>query len=80
MAGEKGFSVFSIVGDAQAAVILQHRALDPGSALSSTNVPISLVTDVNISFCPWCGSSLPEFYGQRKNALERTELRIPLGK
>jgi hypothetical protein len=66
MAGTRGFGVFSVgrFYKDKPAFIIQHRALDlnadpPMFAPS----PLSLVSEMHIQFCPWCGTQLEEFYG-----------------
>jgi hypothetical protein len=37
---------------------------------------MSLVSDVHIHFCPWCGTDLLEMYRSTFRELERPELRV----
>lgn len=66
IAGTRGFGVFS-VGDfyeGEPAFIIQHRAMEMGADPPSfTASPLSLVSEMHIHFCPWCGKKLHSFYG-----------------
>ena len=56
---------------------LQMRAVDAGAvAQFPDDIPVSLVTEVGIQFCPWCGVSLAEFYAVSAEQVSRPELRI----
>jgi hypothetical protein len=78
-AGCRGFGVFVATGtDSRPLFILQFRALDPGKSLSHADSPISLVSDIQIQFCPWCGADLKKKYGENISELDRSELRVPI--
>ena len=78
-AGTRGIGVFvSMIEGREAAFILQHRALDPGSPVPNTSFPLTTVSDVHIHFCPWCGVRLKEFYQDTYQELERSGLRVPI--
>jgi hypothetical protein len=59
------------------AFTLQYRAVEKGSEelVSSAN-PISLVIDVGMQYCPWCGKHLATCYGKYVNELYRPSLKI----
>lgn len=77
MAGERGFGVFVYRRDGQeACFILQHRAVDQGVVIATTERPVSMVSDIQVQFCPWCGVKLSDFYRNRLLELDRSELRI----
>jgi len=77
MAGSRGFGVFSSTQNrSEPAFILQHRAIDPDSPIPSTDFPLSLVSDVHIQFCPWCGANLRKQYAKSYEELDRSELQI----
>jgi hypothetical protein len=62
MAGSRGFGIFVSTRDSpEPEFILQHRALDKDSPSLKTSYPVSLVSDVQIQFCAWCGVRLREF-------------------
>jgi hypothetical protein len=76
-AGMRGFSVFVSIKDGlPPAFILQHRSLDPGASLDQTDVPLALVSDSHIYFCPWCGANLPKRYNKTFQDLVRSDLKI----
>jgi tetratricopeptide (TPR) repeat protein len=53
MAGSRGFGVFvSMREGSEPRFILQHRSVDPGLPTPNTDYPISLVSDVQMQFCP----------------------------
>lgn len=45
--------------------------------IASEDVPIALVTQTGMAFCPWCGTNLKSFYGLRIDELVRPGLSIP---
>ena len=58
---------------------LQFRAVEGGSEQKVSvppNVAMSLVTDLGVQFCPWCGEKLTKFYRSRINDLYRPDLAI----
>jgi hypothetical protein len=62
---------------------LQFRAVDKGnehlvtSQTASREIPISLVVDVGMQYCPWCGRDLEKWYGDVVDTLYRPNLKIP---
>lgn len=73
----RGFAVFcAIEPEVKAWFVLQHRAIEPGGAYPNSEEPLSVVSDVQIHFCPWCGMRLQEQYQKRVRDLDRTDLRI----
>jgi hypothetical protein len=62
---------------------LQFRAVDKGdeqsvtSATAALTIPMSLVVDVGMQYCPWCGRDLEKWYGDIADDLYRTDLKIP---
>lgn len=80
MAGSRGFGVFVSTRDGLEPVfILQHRSIDPGAPTPNTEYPISLVSDVQMQFCPWCGVKLKDWYRNALKDLDRSELKVPVG-
>lgn len=77
-AGERTFSVLVDQDSSQQpAFFLQHRALDPGDQLpSSVQVPVSVISDVQIRFCPWCGRSLARWYKLWIADLRKSTVRL----
>jgi hypothetical protein len=80
MAGNRGFSIIvNVPDDAEPEFVIQHRALDLEAELPFvSDIPISVVTDIRIKYCPWCGVSLLEFYGKHVKEIARNDLRIVL--
>jgi hypothetical protein len=77
--GNRGLGVFvSTQGDSEPAFILQHRASDPGVPPPRTDSALSLISDVHIHFCPWCGANLRKFYRDSLRDLDRSALRVPI--
>jgi hypothetical protein len=79
-AGQRGLAVFASTEGSHPAFILQFRALSPGKSLSHTESPVSLVSDVQIQFCPWCGANLEKTYVKNIRDLDRSELRVRSGR
>jgi hypothetical protein len=76
-AGHRGLGVFvSTEKDPSPSFILQFRAQQPGEPIPHTQNPLSSVLDVNIHFCPWCGTNLDKFYRKTFNELNRPGLRV----
>jgi hypothetical protein len=64
--GSRGFGVFSVgkFYKEETAFIIQHRALDAdGDSPPFAPSPLSVVSEMHIQFCPWCGIQLDKFYG-----------------
>jgi hypothetical protein len=77
-AGERGFGVF-VAHDAspEPLFVIQHRALDSnGSPPALAPTPLSLVSDLIIKFCPWCGLKLEDFYLETARNIDRTDLKV----
>ena len=75
-----GGRAFSILVDFQPpddpSFILQHRAVELDQELPAIPIPIAVVSEVHILFCPWCGRNLREFYGATAASLVRPGFRI----
>lgn len=78
MAGSRGFGIFAArYPDGNSTLVLQHRALDPdGTPPAYASSRLSLVSDMIIIHCPWCGENLKNFYQNSIDALDRTDLKI----
>ena len=78
-AGERAFAIVVDRFLEGYAFILQHRALEPDDPGPKNHPrPISIVSEMHIHFCPWCGRSLEEFYRARLAEMVRPGLTIPL--
>lgn len=77
-AGTRGFSVFAAGSNQGPAMFLiQHRALDAdGRPPEFSPSPLSLVSDLIIQFCPWCGTKLDESYRNTQTQIDRTDLKL----
>ena len=77
MAGARGFGIFTarFPGD-EVAFIIQHRALDNDVDPPITTTRLSLVSELRIHICPWCGVVLKDFYGTSANEMQRSDLKI----
>jgi hypothetical protein len=67
--------------DGRPAFLLQSRTFDSGyepPALNSS-VPMTLITEAGMSFCPWCGNNLAKWYRKSVDTLARPGLRIDQG-
>lgn len=79
-AGERGFSIFVNTRKfGEARFVLQHRAVacDTQPPTLNASIPVALVSDVCIRYCPWCGVDLPARYGMYIALLDRSHLSIP---
>jgi hypothetical protein len=57
--------------------IIQHRAIEMGvGPLPATDYPMSLVSDICIDYCPWCGRKLDRWYSKYVDDLLRLGLKI----
>jgi len=77
-AGKRGAGVFARVRrDSTASFILQFRALDRGEAAPAhTESPMTLVSDIHILYCPWCGTNLQKKYASCVRKVDRSELSV----
>jgi hypothetical protein len=77
-AGEKGVAILAGRNSSgQSEFLIQHRAIEPEleSSIQSEN-PVSVVSEIGILFCPWCGRDLNKIYGKHVDALHRPYLKI----
>lgn len=68
--GERGVAVLYKNTDGEVKFFLQFRALERGvqRLANAPPIPVSLIEQVPISFCPWCGKQLVKHY---KKQIER---------
>jgi hypothetical protein len=77
-AGQRAFAILVDRSPEGYDFILQHRALEPDDPGPKNHPgPISIVSQIHIHFCPWCGRSLQEFYRARLAEMVRPGLTIP---
>ena len=77
IAGTRGFSVFS-AGKSyndEPAFIIQHRAMEMGQTATVTKSQLSLISEMYIHYCPWCGTQLDKFYGNSPEIM-RPDLKL----
>jgi hypothetical protein len=82
LAGDRSIAVLvDRYSDGESEFILQARAFEKGQepAHLSTEVPMSLVTESSIQFCPWCGKNLARWYRKTVDALIRPGFKIDKG-
>ena len=77
-AGERSIAVvIDEDTDGNAGFFLQARAFDAGSEPElNLDVPMSLVLQTGLQFCPWCGVRLQKWYGPHVRDLKKSELRL----
>jgi hypothetical protein len=82
LAGERGVAVLTGKDQLGTYFLIQWRAVakkdapDLRLALANCSVPVSTISQVGLSYCPWCGVNLQQFYGDRVDALNRPDLLI----
>lgn len=60
---ERGFSVLCSKNEfGEIEFVLRYRAIDDGTILPVFDAPISLISEININYCPWCGQNLLKCY------------------
>lgn len=75
--GERGLAI--VVGryeDGVPSFVMQHRSVDLDDEGPKTHPrPLTLVSQLHVQFCPWCGQRLRDIYGEASvNAMSRPEL------
>ena len=77
LGGQRGFSVFAHrYEDGEISFIVQHRATEPNSqGPVYSEGAFSLVSEMHILFCPWCGKNLRKFY-KSPSELFRRDLKV----
>ena len=75
-AGERGLGVvIDKKSDESPLFLIQHRTLDPGAPPPPNNGgALTLISEVEIRFCPFCGADLHHTYGTRIETLRRPDL------
>jgi|WetSurSiteA1Bulk_404760.scaffolds.fasta_scaffold399290_2 hypothetical protein len=76
-AGNRGFGVVVDSTTTQPSFLLQHRSVEMDDAGPANHPrPLTLVGQLGILFCPWCGVNLAAFYGAEVKAMERPAYRL----
>lgn len=77
-AGERGIGI--LIGrdsEGYPQFTLQYRAVERGLEKSVVaEVPTSIVLDVQLQYCPWCGRRLGKWYSKHIDALYRPDFKI----
>ncbi len=77
-AGQRGSAI--LIGRSSSGVpdfILQFRAVDKGKEnFIYSDVPASIIIDIKIMFCFWCGANLEKWYRKHIDFLYREGLEI----
>jgi hypothetical protein len=79
-AGLREFGVFTARYPDGFIFVLQHRALDPDALPPFSESPMSTVSELLLNYCPWCGVNLKEFYRDQLKELDRSELKLGMGR
>ena len=76
MAGSRGFGIFTYrYQNGELSFILQHRAVESTEEAPFTKGPLSLVSELHLSHCPWCGVKLKKFYNSTE-LIDRPDLKL----
>ena len=78
-AGERGIGVLvDRLADGNPAFIVQSRSVDADDEGPKDHPrPLTLVAELHIQFCPWCGRRLRDAYQDAVDLMARPELRPP---
>jgi hypothetical protein len=79
-AGLREFAVFTARDPDGSIFVLQHRALDPDALPPFTESPMSSVSELLLNYCPSCGVTLRQFYSDRLDELDQSELKLGMGR
>jgi hypothetical protein len=79
-AGLREFAVFTAKYPDCFVFVLQHRAIDPDALPPFTESAMSIVSELLLNFCPWCGMNLKQFYRDELQELDRSELKLGMGR
>jgi hypothetical protein len=77
-AGNRGLAVVvDQTATAAPLFLLQHRSVDVDDEGPKHHPhPLTLVSQVGILFCPWCGANLAAFYNNDFQAMERLAYKM----
>ncbi|MGA8739548.1 MAG: hypothetical protein WB561_00010 [Terracidiphilus sp.] len=78
--GLREFAVFTARYPDGFVFVLQHRALDPDALPPFTESPMSTVSELLLKYCPWCGVNLNQFYCDQLEELDRSGLKLGMGR
>jgi hypothetical protein len=66
--------------ESDAVFVLQHRALDADALPLFTEFPMSFISELLLDYCPWCGVDRRQFYCNRLSELDKSELKLEMGR
>ncbi len=77
-AGKRGLSiVVDETAGGDPLFFIQHRSVEIGDeGPKDYPRPLTLVGQVGVLFCPWCGASLTRFYRHQMRAMLRPDYRL----
>ena len=78
-AGQRGFgAIVKKTSTGPIFFVLQFRAVDKGSepSVSKSPVPVWMVSEMALHYCPCCGINLDDYYRDRMESLYRAGLAI----
>jgi len=78
-AGERGIGVLvDRQSDGTPAFMIQSRAVDADDEGPKDHPrPLTLIAELHIQFCPWCGCCLGDVYRDAVDLIARPKLRQP---
>ena len=79
-AGLREFGMFTARYGNEFVFILQHRALDANALPPFTESPMSVVSELLLTYCPFCGVNLKQCYWDQLKQLDKSELKLGLGR
>lgn len=79
-AGLREFSVFTARYPDDFVFVLQHRAQDPDALPPFTESPLSVISELLLNYCPWCGVNLKQFYRDSLKELDKSDLKLGMGR
>ena len=78
-AGGRGYAIFVDDSSEPVLFILQHRSIEPDAPKPVyEHGPLTLVADIGILNCPWCGRQLAKWYRNDLQRLARRDLTTSL--
>jgi hypothetical protein len=76
-AGGKTFSIVIDCEGGEPLFVLQHRLFEPGEGDSFVpDRPIAVVSELRLTYCPFCGAKLARRYRKVAATLARPDLRV----
>jgi hypothetical protein len=79
-AGLREFAVFTARYPDGFVFVLQHRALGLDALPPFTESPMSIVSELLLNYCPWCGVNLKQFYRDNLKELDKSGLKLGMGR